>query len=184
MIWRMCWALALHQCGWQRCDRIRTKKTHMNSRGPNKAVHSHFSSWPFLAKEPVVALISLLPLWPSGSGRSIIPWLAGNSSEASNSSVARHPLVPLTNAPGQPWSTALASLEVGCNQQGGKSFGPNRCYTLPLISDRLLSPPLNKSTQAYLSGQSVQFVPNKTKLVPDASIVTLGNLSRVGVLWL
>ena len=97
----------------------------MNSGGPYKAVHSHFSSWSFLAKEPVVALVSLLSLWPNGSHGSIISWLARNSSEASNSRVARHPLVSFANATGQPWNTALASLEVGNNQkQGGKSFGP------------------------------------------------------------
>ena len=107
----------------------------MNSRSPYETVHSHFSSWAFLPKEPVVALVSLLSLWPNWSHRSIIPGLSGNSSEASNSCVARYPLVPLANATGQPWSTALASLEVGGNnQQGRKSFSPNWCYTLPLIS--------------------------------------------------
>ena len=82
----------------------------MNSWGANKAVHSHFSSRPFLAKEPVVALVSLLPLWPNGSRTSIIPRLARKSSEAGNSSVAGNSLVSFANAPGQTWSAALAGL--------------------------------------------------------------------------
>ena len=82
----------------------------MNSWSANKAVHSHFSSRPFLAKEPVVALVSLLPLWPNGSRTSIISWLARKSSKAGNSSVAEHSLVSFANALGQTWSAALAGL--------------------------------------------------------------------------
>ena len=99
----------------------------MNSWGTNKAVHSHFSSWPFLAKEPIVALVSLLPLWPNGSRTSIISWLARKPSEAGNASVAGHSLVSFANAPGQTWSTALAGLGGENIQKGRKVL---RCQSV------------------------------------------------------
>ena len=122
----------------------------MNSWGANKAVHSHFSSRPFLAKEPVVALVSLLPLWPNGSRTSIIPWLARKSSKAGNSSVAEHSLVSFANAPGQTWSTALAGLGEENIQKGRKVL---RCQSVLYlttdtgVADRPLWPSTINSTE-------------------------------------
>ena len=122
----------------------------MNSWGANKAVHSHFSSRPFLAKEPVVALVSLLPLWPNGSRTSIISWLARKSSEAGNSSVAGHSLVSFANAPGQTWSTALAGLAEENIKKGRKVL---RCQSVLYLTtdigaaDRPLWPSTINSTE-------------------------------------
>ena len=119
----------------------------MNSWGANKAVHSHFSSRPFLAKEPVVALVSLLPLWPNGSRTSIIPWLARKSSKAGNSSVAGNSLVSFANAPGQTWSAALAGLGEENIQKGRKVL---RCQSVLYLTTDIgvpLWPSLINSTE-------------------------------------
>ena len=91
----------------------------MNSRSPYETVHSHFSSWAFLPKEPVVALVSLLTFGPSGSHWPIVTRLSWKTTESGNACVARNPFVSFADAPGQPWRTALASLRVVNNQEEG-----------------------------------------------------------------
>jgi len=81
----------------------------MNSRSPYETIHSHFSSWAFLPKEPVVALVSLLTFGPSGSHWPIVTRLSWKTTESGNACMARNPFVSFADAPGQPWRTALAS---------------------------------------------------------------------------
>ena len=91
----------------------------MNSRSPYETVHSHFSSWALLPKEPIVALVSLLTFGPSRSHWSIVTRLSWKTTESGNACVARNPFVSFADAPGQTWRTALASLRVVNNQEKG-----------------------------------------------------------------
>ena len=109
----------------------------MNSRSPYETVHSHFSSWAFLPKEPVVALVSLLTFRPSGSHWPIVTRLSWKTTESSNACVAGNPFVSFADAPGQPWRTALASLRVVNNQEeGGVVWSQSVLYLTTDISVR------------------------------------------------